>query len=208
MMDPTNLIDINSIIKSRGNIPESFLRGCGVPEDFIRYIPSLIGAMQPIEYYSCFLSHASADAEFCKRLHARLQQEKVRVWFAPEDMKAGRKVEHQIDDAIRVMDKLLLVLSPASMQSNWVAREIQKARRKERSTGHLALFPIAVVPYAQIKEWELLDSDTGEDLAKIIREYHIPTQFENWKDHDAFELAFGKLIAALKADDRLPTAGP
>lgn len=197
-------ISIDTVMRSKGRIPESFLRGCGVPEDFIRYIPSLIASMQPIEYYSCFLSHASADHEFCQRLHGRMQQEKLRVWFAPEDMKAGRKVEHQIDEAICVMDRLLLVISEASMASNWVAREIQKARRKEKATGKAVLFPVSVVPFAKIRAWELLDSDTGEDLAKIIRQFHIPTQFENWKDHDAFEAAFKTLIDALKADDKAP----
>lgn len=36
------------------------------------------------------------------------------VWYAPEEMKGGRKLHDQIDDALRVHDKLLLVLSEAS----------------------------------------------------------------------------------------------
>ena len=34
-------IDISTIIRSRGNIPQSFLRGCGIPNNFIEYISSL-----------------------------------------------------------------------------------------------------------------------------------------------------------------------
>jgi hypothetical protein len=36
-----------------------------------------------------------------------LQQEDLRVWFAPEDIEGGKKLHDQIFDAIRVHDKLL-----------------------------------------------------------------------------------------------------
>ena len=45
------------------------------------------------------------------------------------------------------------------------------------------LFPIALVPYDEIRAWECLDSDTGEDLAEKVREYHIP-DFSKWKHED------------------------
>ena len=52
---------------------------------------------------------------------------------------------------------------------------------------------------AQARKGSALDVDTGEDLAKKVREYHVPN-FTNWKDHDAFEAAFGKLMADLRAE--------
>lgn len=64
-------IGIDTLYKSRGKIPEAFLRGCGVPEDFITYAHSLV--TNPIEYYSSFISHSSRDKEFADRLHADLQ---------------------------------------------------------------------------------------------------------------------------------------
>ena len=39
-------IGIDAIYASGGRIPESFLRGCGVPEEFIAYI----GSIRPIEF--------------------------------------------------------------------------------------------------------------------------------------------------------------
>jgi hypothetical protein len=64
-------IGIDTIIASRGKIPEVFLRGCGVPENIIQYIPSLVS--QPIQFYSCFISHSHADKPFARRLHDQLQ---------------------------------------------------------------------------------------------------------------------------------------
>ncbi len=102
-------IGIDTIYKSKGNIPEAFLRGCGVPENFIEYMGSLTGAA--FEYYSCFISHASKDMEFAQRLHNDLQAKAVRCWFAPEDLKIGDVTRQAIDGAIRIHDKLLLILS-------------------------------------------------------------------------------------------------
>lgn len=198
-------IGVDTLFRSKGKIPASFLRGCGVPEILIEHLPSLIGAMQPIQFYSCFISHSSKDEEFTKRLHGRLEQEKLRVWYAPEDLKGGRKLDSQIDEAIRVHDKLLLVLSPNSMSSEWVRREIKKARKKEKQLGQSALFPIGLVPFDKIRDWKCLDSDSGEDLAEKVREYHIP-DFSCWKDHDKFEAAFAKLMADLRASASLPSA--
>ena len=40
----------------------------------------------------------------------------------------------------------------------------------------------------------------GSILARTVREYHIP-DFSNWKDHEAFEAAFAKLLEDLKAEE-------
>jgi uncharacterized protein YjbI with pentapeptide repeats len=47
-------IGIDTILRSKGTIPESFLRGAGVPEAFITFARSL--ATSPIEFYSCFIA--------------------------------------------------------------------------------------------------------------------------------------------------------
>src|SRR5262249_49702757 len=156
-------------------IPEAFLRGAGVPEELIDQLPAIINSMKPIQFYSCFISYSSSYDEFARRLHGRLQQEGLRVWYAPEDMKGGRKVAEQVDEAIRVYNRLLLVLSPASMESAWVRREIKRARSKEKLSSQNVLFPISLAPYETIQRWECLDSDSGEDLAEQVRSYHIPS---------------------------------
>src|SRR5262249_20158911 len=117
-----------------------------------------------------------------------------------EDMPWGRKLHEEIDSAIRVHDKLLLVLSPNSMSSEWVNTEIRKARKAEIKDGKRKLFPIRLIDFEAIRDWECFDADTGKDFAFEIREYVIP-DFSTWKDHDAFEAAFARLIKGLKAED-------
>lgn len=190
-------ISIDTLYKSQGKIPESFLRGCGVPDSFIMYMRSLVG--QPVDFYSCFISYSTKDEEFAKHLHARLQQDHLRVWFAPEEMKGGQKLREQIDEAIRLYDKLLLVLSPHSMASLWVQREILKARQMEERQSTRVLFPIRLCSFDELRDWECLDSDTGLDLAREVRSYFIP-DFSSWKNHDAFEASVKRLIKDLRAE--------
>lgn len=160
---------------------------------------ALVGAMQPIQFYSCFISYSTTDEEFAKRLQARLVQEKLRVWFAPEDIQGGKKLHEQIDRAIQIHDRLLLVLSEHSINSKWVKDEIRRARKAEVRENRRKLFPIRLVDFSTLQAWECFDADLAEDLAAEIRQYFIP-DFSNWKDHDSFEAAFARLLKDLKAE--------
>jgi TIR domain/CHAT domain len=150
--------------------------------------------------HSCFISYCSEDEEFASKLHARLVKAGVKMWFAPEDLQAGKKLHEQIGEAIHERDKLLLVLSKQSMASEWVATEIRKARKIESKDGKRKLFPIRLVPFDVIRDWERFDADSGKDLGVEIREYFIP-DFSKWKDQDAFETAFARLLRDLKAEE-------
>lgn len=194
-------VGIDTLYKSGRKIPEDFLRDCGVPDEFVAYLPSLIGARQAIEYYSCFISYSSKDEEFARRLYSRMRDEHLRVWFAPEELKGGEKLREQIDRAIQVHDRLLIVLSEHSLCSKWVETEIRRARATEVREKRRKLFPIRLVGYERLQAWECFDSDTGEDLAREVREYYIP-DFTNWKEHDSFETEFAKLLKALRAAEQ------
>ena len=135
-------IGIDTIYESKGNIPEIFLRGAGVPEDFITYMKSLVG--NPIDFYSCFISYSTKDTDFAQRLHADLQQKGVRCWFAPEDLKIGDKFRTRIDESIRVYDKLMVILSANSINSPWVEKEVEAALEKEHQQNKPVLFRIGL----------------------------------------------------------------
>jgi uncharacterized protein YjbI with pentapeptide repeats len=192
-------IGIDTIYRSQGKIPEVFLRGVGVPNSFITFVSSLTS--QAIQYYSCFISYSSMDQEFAERLHSDLQDMGVRCWFAPEDVKGGRKLLEQIPEAIRLSDKLLLVLSKHSMDSEWVKTEIYHARQDEIHDNKRKLFPIGLVDFDIISEWKAFDADIGKDMAREVREYFIP-DFSNWQDRDAYKKAFDRLLRDLKASEQ------
>lgn len=180
---------------NRGQIPHVFLRGAGVPENFIRYISSLVGA--GLEFYSCFISYSSKDQEFVTRLHDHLQSNSVRCWYAPEDLKIGAELRHSFDEAIRLHDKLMVILSEKSVQSPWVEDEVEAALEKERQQNRIVLFPIRL-------DDAVMETDRVW-AAKIRRTRNIG-DFRNWKDHDSYRKAFDRLLRDLKAERKAELA--
>jgi hypothetical protein len=181
-------IGIDTLYRSRGNIPAVFLRGAGVPEDMIIYIQSLVG--QPFQYHSCFISYSNRDEVLAQRLYADLQVQKVLCWFAPEDLKIGDEFRSRIDESIQVYDRLLLILSEYSVQSRWVQKEVETAFEKEGKENRIVLFPIRI-------DEAVMRSTVGW-AADIRRQRHIG-DFQQWKDHDAYQQAFARLLRDLKA---------
>ena len=186
--DGPSTIGIDTIYRSKGNIPESFLRGCGVPEDFITYMKSIVE--NPIEFYSCFISYSSKDNDFAQRLHADLQHRKVRVWFAPEHLKIGDKFRMRIDESIRIYDKFVVILSENSIRSPWVEEEVEAALEKERKQEKPVLFPIRLDD-AVMK--------TDQAWAASLRRMRHIGDFRAWKDHDQYQKSFERLLRDLKA---------
>jgi tetratricopeptide (TPR) repeat protein len=151
-----------------------------------------------VEFYSVFISYSLRDQEFADRLFADLQREGVRCWFAPHHVQAGKKLHEQIDSAIRLHERLLLILSPNSINNEWVKTEIAKALGREVSEGTRVLYPIRLnISYEELQTWECFDANRGKDSAREIREYYIP-DFTEWKDHDHYQQEFKKLLRDLK----------
>ena len=69
------------------------------------------------------------------------------------------------------------------------------------------LFPVSLVPYETIRDWECFDADTGNDSAREIREYLI-ANFVRWKDDDAYSKELEQLIRDLRAKQRNPRTRP
>ena len=172
-----------------GELPISFLRGCGWPDVMIDIAPTLWG---PIQFYSAFISYSSDDDEFTRKLHGDLQNEGVRCWFAPEDMKIGGKIREELDTHIRLRDKLVLVLSESSINSRWVELEVETAFEEEDRRGEIVLFPI-----------RLDDSVFGVTAhwAQQIRQTRNIGDFTSWKDHDSYTTAFERVVRDLSSKE-------
>jgi hypothetical protein len=184
-------IGIDTICRSKGKIPEVFLRGCGVPDNFITFMHSL--TQDTIQYYSCFISYTSKDQDCAEHIHNDLQAAGVRCWFAPEDLKIGDRFQDRIEESIRIYDKLLLILSDNSVSSPWVEREVQAGFERENKQQRTMLFPITLddTVMESTKAW----------AADIRRTRHIG-DFRNWKDHDSYQKAFARLLRDLKASEK------
>lgn len=166
-----------------------FLFGTGVPDTWIALYCTEI--MHSVQYHSCFISYSSKDTTLAEHLYIDLQAQGVRCWFAPEDMKIGDKIRPRIDEAIYLQDKLLLLFSEHSIESDWVEVEVEAALEKERQQQREVLFPI------RIDECVM---ETRQAWAATLRRTRHIGNFTNWSDPQAYQVAFERLLRDLKAE--------
>jgi hypothetical protein len=183
-------LGIDTLFRSIGKIPEVFLRGCGVPETLIQYLPPILPATQPIQFYSCFISYSAKDQTFAERLYSDLLGKGVRCWYAPEDLKIGEKIRVGIDESFSVHDKLLLVLTKHSVASEWVENVVETAMEKERRQKRVVLFPIRL-------DDTVMKVETGWP-ADIRRSRNIGN-FKKWKTHETYQKTFEQLLRDLES---------
>jgi hypothetical protein len=185
-----SVLDHRTLMKSR-NLPLPFLHGCGLPDRLIEYLPSLTGEV--IQLYSCFISFTESDDEIAAQLYNDLQGKGVRCWRWKEDARGGRSLIGEVDSAVRVYDKLLVICSESALRSGPVIREIERALQREDEltrNGEEAevLFPIRIDD--AIFNWE--HPRKRDVTSKVI------SDFRGWKDRDKFSAAFIKLLRDLK----------
>jgi TIR domain/Pentapeptide repeats (8 copies) len=183
-------LDYRTLQRS-GSLPLFFLREVGLPDRLIDYLPSLFD--QAIRYYSCFISYSTRDQDFADRLHADLQNKGVRCWFAPHDLPIGGKILDEIDSAIRLRDKVLLILSEHSIKSDWVEDEVKTAYEEERKRRQTVLFPIRIDDVVM---------DTNEAWATKLRADRNIGDFCRWKDHESYKRCFERAVRDLTPPPR------
>ena len=91
-----------------------------------------------------FISHASADDSFVKTLRTALEESGLPVWVDSRNLRGGDKLAPEIETAIAQARQVIVVLSPNTINSPWVRREIQQALRveKERKDDGYRVIPL------------------------------------------------------------------
>lgn len=184
-------IDLDTLMDS-GSLPEPFLRGCGLAEEFLRAMPQ----WQHLKSQAgpCLISYSYADALFAQRLHDALQAQGLRCWLDEHPVLPADAAGHPLGEAVHVGEKLLLCCSHASLQSWWVAPQVEQALRlEERLSRELGrpfqtliplnldgfLFrpdwqdwpqePLTSRPIADFSDWDTNPARFGAQLKTVVQ---------------------------------------
>jgi uncharacterized protein YjbI with pentapeptide repeats len=201
-------IGMDTLSRSRGQIPDIFLRGCGLsdvqietarlnnPDLTLEQIATITRRIQELRLeqsnHSCFISYTAQDEAFARQLHDDLQQKGIRCWFAPQNMRMDDDKIKPIDYSIRHQDKLLLILSASSIDNNEVAKEVENALKEEDRRGETVLWPVLL-------DETVMQTDQAWAV-DIGRTRHIG-DFSQWPDRKAYQKSFNRLLADLMMED-------
>jgi len=88
------------------------------------------------------LSYSSQDKAFVERLAKELREAGTGVWFDQWEIKVGDSIVDKINQGIQQNDYLAIVLSPDSVASDWVRKELNAALVKELHARRVVILPI------------------------------------------------------------------
>ncbi len=74
-----------------------------------------------------FLSHNSHDKEVARRLGAQLRLAGANVWLDEWEVRAGDSLVGKVDEALAVVDTIVLIWSRNAERSDWVRAEFESA---------------------------------------------------------------------------------
>src|SRR4051794_39023024 len=81
-----------------------------------------------------FISHSSGDREFVEReINDILQRCGLEIWYAPRSIRPGDRFAASIVRGLESCDWFLVVMSPRSVESEWVLDEVHWAMDNRKS---------------------------------------------------------------------------
>jgi len=95
-----------------------------------------------------FLSHSTSDAPFVDRLASDLERLSIGVWYDKWELRVGDSLLDKIAAGIEENDYLVVVLTPASVASDWVRLELKAALMRELSEKRVVVLPVLLADCA------------------------------------------------------------
>jgi hypothetical protein len=142
-----------------------------------------------------FISHSSKDKRFVRKLKECLSENCIDTWLDEDQLDFGDSLITKLEHALEDSTHLVIVLSPSSVESDWVKFELKKAL-KNNKTG--LINKIIPIKYRQCKLPEELSDLIYADLSDEV----VLPEGENLKFiSTGFESFFLKLVRAIRQSE-------
>ena len=196
--DAPSTLGIDTFLRSGGGLPDAFLEGVGIPESMLVYQQSLQDG--PALSGDYFISCTDGDIPFAEKLRDNLRHHGVRSWVFSEGARGNALVdrrstseEEEIERWVRHYDKLIVICSQASFDSETVRTDISEAKDLQQSRDEWVVYLVApddtmIQPRARAarnltyehKVFDLRDQDGNSDeyqqQAQLLAESLLATQ--------------------------------
>ena len=143
--DAPSTIGLDTLLRSRGALPQSFILGSGVPIAVSSLQDSVADA--PVTTLEVHISCADADVPFARALEANLRAQGVRSWVFAAGFRGNPLVdrratsgEEEIERWVRHYDRLVVVCTAAGLDSETVRNDITAGHEGQRTSDSWTMF--------------------------------------------------------------------
>lgn len=115
-----------------------------------------------------FISHSSTDKKFVRTLKDDLTENSIETWFDEDELNLGDSLSDKLELALEESSHFLIILSPTSVNSEWVRFELEKALKQNNSQLLQKIIPVKYSACEVPKELvSLLYADLSNEVRQI-----------------------------------------
>jgi hypothetical protein len=142
---------------------------------------------------SIFLSHNHKDKAFVRKLADRLNSHGIRTWVDEAEIRVGDSLITKIEAAIKDFAYLGVILSPNSVNSQWVRKEVNIALTQEIDGAQVKVLPILIetckIPgFLSDKLYADFTTDFEDGFVTLLERLRDDLYDDNHKSKKAWEL--------------------
>ena len=135
-------------------------------------------------YAKAFMSHAHADNHLCDPYYAALTRRGVSCYYDRQNPQVGRSLSQALQQEIEQVQVLIVMVSPAALESFWVNEEIDMfyslmAKDRSRRLIPVKVAPCELPPRLAARWW--IDA-TVQPLEQVINELVQPLRLLSESD--------------------------
>lgn len=127
---------------------------------------------------SIFICHSSKDKSFVGKLALDLINAGIDVWYDKWEIKVGDSIIEKINSGIHQCSHMGIVLSPDSIKSDWVKRELNSGLMKEIKKKKVVVLPLLhkqceIPPLLSDKKYADFTQSYNNGLVELLEVFDI-----------------------------------
>jgi hypothetical protein len=97
-----------------------------------------------------FISYTQSDRSFARKITNDLRNHGHKIWIDESEINIGDHLIEKIRHALDSVDYVIVILSRASIKSEWVKRELDIAFNREIEEKRILIIPIIIEPRVKL----------------------------------------------------------
>jgi hypothetical protein len=123
--------------------------------------------------YDLFISYTQKDGEIAADLATRLHEAGLKCFMADRSILAGGEWEPVLRDAIRSSQRVLLLITPRSKASLWVAAEAGAAWVLQKDLLPVLIFVDPTELFEPLRKYQARVAETPQQLERLVKELSL-----------------------------------